>query len=364
MSDPRLRVCLVAPLPPPYGGISHWTSLILRYAQGRADVDLSVADTAARWRDVDDLAVWKRVIGGGLQLLRDIISVSRQLKTHPQALHITTSGQLGIIRDRTIMSMARLYRVPVIYHIRFGRVPALAESRSREWTLFVGAARRAHTVVAIDARTEKAIREHLPSVRVVRIPNCVDTNTLPEPSSVRSADHVMMYLGWVIPTKGIEELLQAWSELRPSGWRLAIVGPGNVAYQERLMAQYRPENVEILGARSHDEAMLLMSQADAFVLPSHTEGFPNAVVEAMALAKPIVATRVGAIPEMLSGGCGLLAEPKDAVSLAEALSRLLCDDRVRRELGDRAHARAISHYSIDAVFAQYMDMWRRAALSP
>ena len=57
-----LRVCLIAPLPPPYGGISHWASMLERYTRLHADdVELRVLDTAPKWRAVHDIAIWKRV---------------------------------------------------------------------------------------------------------------------------------------------------------------------------------------------------------------------------------------------------------------------------------------------------------------
>ena len=67
--------------------------------------------------------------------------------------------------------------------------------------------------------------------------------------------------------------------------------------------------------KGHDDAMRMLANAEIFVLPSHTEGFPNAVLEAMALAKAIIASRVGAIPEMLADECGLLIEAKDVSGL-------------------------------------------------
>ena len=107
--------------------------------------------------------------------------------------------------------------------------------------------------------------------------------------------------------------------------------------------------------------MRLMAAADVFVLPSHTEGFPNVVVEAMAFGKPIVATSVGAIPEMLAGNCGLVVPPHDAVALGDALRDLCGNSSLRTELGVRAQAKARSEYSMERVMEQLMAVWRNAA---
>jgi glycosyltransferase involved in cell wall biosynthesis len=171
-----------------------------------------------------------------------------------------------------------------------------------------------------------------------------------------------LYLGWVIPTKGIDELIEAWARLDLQRWRLRIIGPlGDVGYEERLMAQHRPNGAEFVGEMSHNEAMIALAKADAFVLPSYTEGFPNVVLEAMALGKPIVATRVGAIPEMLADGCGVLVAPRDVEALTDALSRVLQSNDLQYALGSRARDRALKEYRIDAVFGQLEKVWRNAA---
>jgi len=77
----------------------------------------------------------------------------------------------------------------------------------------------------------------------------------------------------------------------------------------------------------------------------------------MSLGKPIVATNVGSIPEMLVGECGIVVKPKDVHELAVALSKVLEDEKFRVDMGKRAQMRAISEYSIDEVFSNYMKTW-------
>ena len=291
----------------------------------------------------------------------DLPRVVAQLRRHPDVLHLTTSGQLAVVRDLAVMAASAHFGVPVIYHIRFGRVPELAGGRSREWRVLARAMRRAHTVLVIDADTERAVQDSLPDVRVVRVSNCVDTTNLPQVTEQAGGERTVMFLGWVIPTKGIEELVQAWAQLRPDGWRLLVVGPGKTEYQNQLLAKYGPKALEFSGEQPHDEAMRLLAAADVFVLPSYTEGFPNVVVEAMALGKPIVATRVGAIPEMLRDGGGILVDRQDVGGLARAMAQVMADSDLRLHLGTRARQRAVSEYSLESVFAQYLAVWRGAA---
>lgn len=358
MADDPLRLCLVAPLPPPQGGIARWTVLVRACAARCAGLQLDLLDTAPRWRAVDDLARWKRALGGGGQLLRDLARFAARLRAHPHVVHLTTSGQLAVLRDLCFLALARRARVPVVYHLHFGRVPEIAAAGTREWRLLALAMRRAHTVAPIDAATEAAIRARLPEVRVVRVPNAVDLATLPPPGPM---SRTVLYLGWVIPSKGIEELIQAWADLRPAGWRLCLVGPGDPAYRQALLERHAPEGVDFTGELPHAAALRALAAAEIFVLPSHTEAFPNVVLEAMALGKAIVATAVGAVPELLGEDRGVLVPPRDVASLRQALAEVLANETLRRRLGEAAGDRARTAYALETVFAGYLALWRRVA---
>ncbi|MEI2724755.1 MAG: glycosyltransferase family 4 protein [Verrucomicrobiota bacterium] len=104
-----------------------------------------------------------------------------------------------------------------------------------------------------------------------------------------------------------------------------------------------------------------MQAAEVFVLPTYTEGFPNVILEAMAAGKAIVSTRVGAIAEMLDADgespSGLVIQPRDAGSLANALRQLLSDAELRETLGARARGKVTRCYSTDVVFRRLLDLW-------
>jgi len=362
MPDSSLRVCMISPLPPPYGGISHWTEMIRQYSDKREGFDLRIVDTACRWRAIHDLSLWKRGIGGFFQTIEVIFRLCHIiLSWRPHTIHLTTAGQFGVFRDLAVLFVARLFHIPVIYHIHFGRVPMIAEARTLEWRLIARAMRRSNTVIAIDSPTKSAVRLHLPDVRIIRVPNCVNIYKLPQSVERSGSGQTVVFIGWVIPTKGVEELIEAWKLLQRDGWRLCVIGPGNPDYIKQLIDKYRPERVDFLGELAHDEAMKQLAGADVFVLPSYTEGFPNVVLEAMSLGKPIVATNVGSIPEMLVDECGIVVKPKDVHELAVALSKVFENEKLRTDMGKRARDRALSTYSLKKVFETYMSVWRQAA---
>lgn len=360
MNASPLRVCLVAPLPPPLGGIGKWTLLLRQFSAYRPEVKLSIVDISPRWRAIDDLAWWKRVLGGGGQLIRDYFLFLRLLRTRPDLIHLTTSGQLAVVRDLAILTTARLAGIPSIYHLHFGRVPQIAANCTFEWRMLARAIGLAHAVIAIDPATADAIKEQLPATRTLRIPNGIDLDKLPA-AGPPSEPGTVLFLGWVIPTKGVHELVHAWTQLMVGGWRCVIAGPGAEAYRNELRQQYQPGQLEFLGEQSHDDAMRLMADADVFVLPSHTEGFPNVIIEAMSMGKAIIASDVGAIPEMLAGECGVVVPSRDTEALCGALRRVLADADLRTAMGERAAKKARAEYAMDRVFDQLLEEWRRVA---
>jgi glycosyltransferase involved in cell wall biosynthesis len=336
--------------------------LITTYAASISDVEIVVVNTAVRWRSTSNLGILSRLAGGGAQFVRDMTRLIHVLANNQlNALHLTTSGHLGTARDFVIALVSKLFKIGFIYHVRFGRIPNIAQSNSIEWRLIHRVMRHATCVIVLDQGTLKAVRRFAPTVNVMLVPNCVNTCELPEPCAPSSGIKTAMYLGWVVPSKGIHELLEAWTRINPENWTLEIVGPVDPQYKESLLKKFEPQRVKFVGEISHAQAMLRMSQCDLFILPSHSEGFPNAVVEAMALGRAILATEVGAIPEMLEGDAGLLVQSKDPDALAAALSEATSNAMLRAQLGRRAFDKARRCYTIDVVFAAYRNIWRDAS---
>lgn len=362
LRDAPFKICFVASVPPPFGGIGRWSMQVLGYLGVATDIRHHVVNISPRWgRKVYDYARWKRITGGGLQLMIDLVLLLKAILYHRCTIvHLTTSGRLAVFRDIYMITMANIFSVPVVYHIHFGRIPELALAQTLEWRLLAFAMKRADVVVVIDAASEAAMKRHLPCVRVEYIPNCINIAELPSVSVNGGKPATAVFLGWVVPEKGIEELIEAWARMQARDWNLRIIGPGDVQYQQELVRKYAPSGVAFLGELSHEQAMEELAHADMFVLPSYTEGFPNVILEAMSMGKPVIATDVGAIPEMLSGDCGILVPAKNAGALRKELERITADPGMAREMGKRAKNRVLAQYSIEVVFKRYLSVWQNA----
>jgi glycosyltransferase involved in cell wall biosynthesis len=155
--------------------------------------------------------------------------------------------------------------------------------------------------------------------------------------------------------KGLDVLLRAFAELRSAHPRLALVLVGRTSPVEaelRMLARelHVAGDVFFYADVPHSQIGLFLERARVFCLASRSEPFGIALLEAAAYHLPVVASRVGGIPEVvIEGETGLLVEPGDAQALAAALDRVLRDGALARGLAERFHQRVAARFS-----------WRRA----
>lgn len=165
----------------------------------------------------------------------------------------------------------------------------------------------------------------------------------------------------LIPYKGHEYFLEAWRRVAdrfPSA-RALLVGDGPERLRlERLAAQIGlGESVRFLGVRS--DVARIVRAAYVLVHPSLQEGFSNAILEAMAAGKPVVATEVGGNPEaIVHEVTGLIVPPRDASAIAAAVGRLLLDPDLARRLGQEGRRRAREHFDISTMVQRYEMLYR------
>jgi glycosyltransferase involved in cell wall biosynthesis len=308
------------------------------------------------------------------QALWQLIRLFRQEQPALVHTHTSKAGVLGRVA-------AWLARVPVIVHTPHGHVFYGHFGPFRSW-LFLQIERVLSALTdRLIALTEAERQDHLDRAvgeadRFVVVPSGIDRERFgrarvqgkqqPDWFGCPPEALIVGSVGWLTDVKGHEYLIEAVAKLKPDfpSLHLVIIGSGDrhdALLQQSELAGLR-DAVHLLGHRDDIEACL--AGMDLFVLPSLNEGMGRALIEAMAAGLPVIASRVGGIPAVISHErTGLLVPPGDADALAEALRRLLDRPEWATQLGLAASCSVDSRYgsvsmvhAIESIFAEALSV--------
>ena len=233
--------------------------------------------------------------------------------------------------------------------------------------------RRFPRVLTVSEDTaSRLVRAGIRRSRVTVIPNGVDVEQwkpvgkAPRPAGFPSEGSVVGVVGRLSLDKDVETVIDALARLVGSfpGTTLVVVGEGprRAALEKRAREAGMQERVRFLGYRA--DMREIYAALDLFVQSSRTEGMPNTILEAMAMGRPVVATAVGGVPEMIRDGQdGLLFPVGDAETLAARLKALLEDAELRRRLGEQARRRVEERFSFAARLRRLEDLYEEMARS-
>jgi glycosyltransferase involved in cell wall biosynthesis len=229
-------------------------------------------------------------------------------------------------------------------------------------------ARLCARLVAVSNATRLAFeRQGFPNRMLETVHNGVDAAALTAapPVALRaelgipSGDLLLAHVGRLAPVKGQRELIGALRILGRDDVHAVFFGRDlerGGAFGAELERLAEGLNVRLAGFRA--DAAAALAEADALVLPSWIEGLPLVVLEAMAQAKPVVATAVGGTPEaVIDGETGLLVSPRDVPALSGALERLLGDEDLRRRLGEAGRRRVDAHFPVSAMTRRILEIY-------
>jgi glycosyltransferase involved in cell wall biosynthesis len=333
-------------------------------------VDLSFVQTSSQNRSLASSGrlTLRNLILAAIDCARFTYSL---LKFHPSVTHISTAFGSSFIKHSVCVWVARLFGCRVLLHPRCS-ITVLYLNRSRLWQWYFRLIIRQTSGVLALSREWLQLQSLVPGCTIFYLPNGIDQTPYRKIAEGRlSANKIgtrikLLYLGYVGKDKGSFDLIEAAKILKSSGENVSIDIVGDELHEgerEEAQKKIREEGVEDyvrLHPAAYGEAKLdFFREADIFVYPSYHEGLPNAVLEAMACALPVVATTVGGIPDQVQDGVnGILVKPGDPCQLGEALKRLYQDDRLRRRMQKVSFQFAEERYDMKAYIPKLAEIYR------
>ena len=361
----KKKVLLCSPMKTP-GGITQWTKHIKIYYESciNSCVDIDIFPMDRSEYIPEKMSILKRLLWGikDYKLLTNAIIEKVNVKQY-SIIHLASSASISLLKDLYILKKIKNNNIKTILHFHFGRIPQLLEKQNWEWKLLKKVIKLADHVIVIDKKSyDVLLKEGFANISL--LPNPLSPQVekiIKSKTNIERKDGKILFAGHVIKTKGVYELVEACSDI--PNIELKLVGKILPKVEEDLRKLWNNKKSKLIITNNiaFEDVVSEMLSCNVFVLPTYTEGFPNVIIESMACACPIVATPVGAIPEMLNVGdtncCGICVEPQAVKPLREAIIKMIEDKEFSSKCSSAARQRVIELYSMNTVWKQLLSIW-------
>ena len=291
--------------------------------------------------------------------------IMARLRGPAQIVHVHSASRGSFLRKSILLWLARSLGCRTVFHLHGGGFQTFVEHQlgpiGRWWVR----ATLAHVtlVLALSERWRDYILTLAPTTRIEILPNPVAI----EPTPIRRPEPGrILFLGRLDPRKGVYDLVTAIAAVQrtlPAGsaeLRLVVAGDGDGA----ALAEFADRagigrQLERLGWISAIERNRQLARASLFALPSHHEGLPMSMLEAMSARVPIIVSSVGGIPDLVTNGVhGLVVPPGDIQALGAALVRLVFNRPLQEALAGAARERIGSECATEIVMSRLCTLWQ------
>ena len=365
-------VYVIGPLPPPYCGHSIMTQHAVQ-AMRSEGYTVKIFDLASMGRTGRSGVFSVRRFAEVLGL---VAKLSACLVVHRPALVYVTPAQsaLGAIRDLVVTTVLTCSGVPYVLHFHGAhfreRYENMGPLLGRAFRLMLVKAR---SLIVVADTFKGQFTDLVSPDRVYSVPNCAAGDIFPSDKElqlklgiIRGDQHKerfhVLFLSNLTRAKGVFDAIEVCRLLISNGIHVCFTFAGEWPADhtregvERLVENYGlQENVRFAGVVTGQAKRELLQNADVFILPSYNEALPVSILEAMAWGLPVVTTRVGAIPELITDGeNGFLVEPGDVEALVNRLRDLSRSPDLRRSMGIRNARIARDAYTVESFSKSFL----------
>jgi glycosyltransferase involved in cell wall biosynthesis len=367
---PRLvKVLLVGPLPPPFGGIPRYVQDL--YKANIDGVTFAIFNTAfpswiapynregkMSYASIVESGVWGVLKKLCYVLASYSILIGRLLSENPDIVQVFTCSYWGYWRNWLYVLTAKFCGKKTIFHL-LNAIDLFYEQAGKLGKFWIRKSLNTADIYLLQSPGLKRWVDTYCQKQSYGLWNGIDFGEIPtgNPAPTDQCDPVKpegVTLGGLGKNKGTYDIIDVLGELRTEGIKVnwIFVGNGNIeAFRTLAADQGVSDAILFTGMVSEAKKWACLRSAEFYCLPSYAEGQPMSIIEAMAVGLPVIATSVGSIPEMIEHETsGLLIQPGDRQSLALAIKKMVSDLKMREKMGKNAQSIARERHNITDLF--------------
>lgn len=340
-----MNIILVSPLPPPAGGIASWTQQYLNSKETKENV-VAVVNSSVIGERIYQLTN-RRLKDELLRVIRIRKEINRLLNSGEyDVIHYNLScSMLGMIKDYICLRQAK-GKINIIVHYHCD-TEYMVQGYASEF-IFQNICKLADLIFCLNTSSRRHIKRVAKKDSII-VPNFIVPQYNNYERIISNEIRTVIFVGHVIPSKGYFELLKV-AEKYP-GIAFKLIGACSDEYRN-----VKYPNVEFTGEKNKEQVIQELNSADLLLFPSHTEGFPMVVLEAMSCGLPIVATNVGAIPDMIEDKGGKLVNVGDVDGMVKAIAELKYRE-TRINISKWNINKVLNSYIVDTVMKKIFEIY-------
>lgn len=346
----KIKVLLLSPLPPPMGGIATWTQKYMEYCD-KKNLSVEIVNIAVSGKRVNEESGSRNIFQEIYRTKRILNGLIVKIESfHPDIIHLNSScTELSVLRDLLCVCIAKIKKKKIMIQCRCNIIDQLPTKTGM--MAFACLAKCVDGLIVLDRYSYQAARKYKRH-NLLQVSNYIEAEKVSKAHVIRDKIEKIVYVGNFMKEKGAVEFIQAARSL--PGITFTIVGPVKPCMKNIPL----PQNVVLKGKVAQSDVSLILEDSDLFLFPSYTEGFSNALLEAMACGLPAVVTDVGANKEMIENKGGVIVPKKDAGAIVDAIHKLM-DADIRTQMSEWNIQKVRGNYLMDQVMETLFGIYEK-----
>lgn len=348
-----MKILLISPKAPPVGGIATWTEAFLNSSYiKKHDVDLINIAVIGKRKEI----VYKyHILDELVRFVKILKELKKSLKNSEyDVIHINSScSKMGLIRDYLCVEMASKTNAKLIIHFHCD-MTYMIKNKIQE-NLLKKILKKINKVFVLNTVSLKYVKKLNKTVDAIIVPNFIENEKVIKNDKIinRKVKNAI-YIGRVSFEKGCDIIFKVANKFPQIRFKLI----GQISDEFKKIEKI--ENVELLGEKDNQYVLEELKNADLFIFPTHTEGFPCALLEAMAQGVPIITTPVGAIPDMIEDTGGIYCQVNNEREFECAIKKIQYDYDLKKKMSKWNVNKVLNNYTKEIVVKKILKLYREA----